>query len=501
MTGKKPIGTRWVDVNKGDEDNPEYRSRLVAKEINTGKMEGIFAATPPLEAKKCLLSMAMTEGIGYKRGHKPRGMKLDFIDVRRAYFYAEAARNIYIDLPEEDYEEGKVGKLRKSMYGTRDAAQNWEMEYSGFMKEIGFRQGKSTPCVFRHEARNLRVVVHGDDFTVLGHTSDLDWFRAQIKGKYEVKFRGRLGPEENDDKSIRILNRIVEWTREGIRYEADQRHAELIVKEMGFQEGSKSVTTPGSKNEKEDEGGEEEMDNQESTRYRAIVARAVYLAQDRTDIGFATKELARKMSKPRVKDWASLKRMARYLIGRERSVVRYDYQDAQDTVEVWVDTDYAGCKETRKSTSGGVMMIGGHTVKGWSNTQSVIALSSGEAEYYGMVKGTSSGMGLRSLMKDMDVDINIRVRTDSSAALGVSRRRGLGKLRHIELSQLWLQERVSAGDVQVMKVKGIDNLADALTKHVTQEEISMHMHGTAQEHAQGRHALAPEVAQDCAQDD
>ena len=104
-------------------------------------------------------------------------------------------------------------------------------------------------------------------------------------------------------------------------------------------------------------------------------------------------------------------------------------------------------------------------------------------------------------MQDLNVDIRIKVRTDSSAALGVSRRRGLGKLRHVELSQVWLQERVSAGDVQVMKVKGCDNLADALTKHVVQEDISMHMRGTMQEFTQGRHALAPEVAKDCAQDD
>ena len=70
-----------------------------------------------------------------------------------------------------------------------------------------------------------------------------------------------------------------------------------------------------------------------------------------------------------------------------------------------------------------------------------------------------------------------------------------------ELSQLWLQERVRASDVQVMQVKGCDNLADALTKHVVQEVISMHMRGTAQELSRGRHALAPEVANDCAQDD
>ena len=105
------------------------------------------------------------------------------------------------------------------------------------------------------------------------------------------------------------------------------------------------------------------MNVQESTRYRATVARAVYLTQDRTDIGFATKELARRMSKPRMKDWASLKIMARYLIGRERSIIIYNYQAPQQEVDVWVDTDYAGCKETRTSTSGGVMLIGGHMMK------------------------------------------------------------------------------------------------------------------------------------------
>ena len=89
-TGKAPIGTRWVDVNKGDRVHPEYRSRLVAQEINTGRREDLFAATPPLEAKKMLFSLAVTESIGYKKGKREQGMKIDFIDVRRAYFHAKA---------------------------------------------------------------------------------------------------------------------------------------------------------------------------------------------------------------------------------------------------------------------------------------------------------------------------------------------------------------------------------------------------------------------------
>ena len=66
------------------------------------------------------------------------------------------------------------GKLVKSMYGTRDAAHNWENEYSEFMVGVGFRRGEASPCVFYQEEKNLRVVVHGDDFTIWGLEADLD---------------------------------------------------------------------------------------------------------------------------------------------------------------------------------------------------------------------------------------------------------------------------------------------------------------------------------------
>ena len=123
-----------MGINKGDEDNPDYRSRLVAADIKKDRSQDLCAATPPLEAKKILLSMAMTEGIGFRRGQAHQGMMLDFIGVRRAYVYAESKRTVYVYLPPEDHEDGMCGKLVvKSMYGTRDAAQSWELEYSRFM--------------------------------------------------------------------------------------------------------------------------------------------------------------------------------------------------------------------------------------------------------------------------------------------------------------------------------------------------------------------------------
>ena len=112
------------------------------------------------------------------------------------------------------------------------------------------------------------------------------------------------------------------------------------------------------------------------------------------------------------------------------------------------------------------MVWGGHVLKSWSNTQGIIALSSGEADYYGMVKGGSMGLGLKALMGDLGLGTKIRIRTDASAAKGIATRKGLGKVRHIEVNQLWLQDRVATGEIEIMKVKGEVNLADALTKHV-----------------------------------
>ena len=106
-----------------------------------------------------------------------------------------------------------------------------------------------------------------------------------------MKFRGRLGPGNGDDKSVRILNRIVTWTNEGIRCEADQRHSEIIIRPLVLSDASNSLSTPGVKENCEEE--EKKLGNKEATQYRAIVARANYLCQDRSDIQFAVKELCR----------------------------------------------------------------------------------------------------------------------------------------------------------------------------------------------------------------
>jgi hypothetical protein len=311
-----------------------------------------------------------------------------------------------------------------------------------------------------------------------------------IQGKFDVKMRGRLGPDVGDNKSIRILNRIVTWDNQGIKYEADQRHAEIIVKQLGLSEQSNSVVTPGIKDNGESD--DKRLGVDEASQYRAIVARANYLCQDRSDIQFSVKELCRTMSEPTVGNWMALKRLGRYLVNKARVTIALDYQDKVNELTIWTDTDFAGCARTRKSTSGGVAMMGKHLIKSWCSTQAIVALSSGEAEYYGIVKGASIGLGLRSMLGDLGIAASLKINTDASAAKGIANRKGLGKVRHIEVNQLWIQDRVSRGDLAINKVNGKENLADALTKYVNSEDIRIHLFKTGQSIQAGRHEIAPE---------
>ena len=140
-------------------------------------------------------------------------------------------------------------------------------------------------------------------------------------------------------------------------------------------------------------------------------------------------------------------------------------------------------------------MLGLHCLKSWSSNQQVIALSSGEAEFYGMVKGSSNALGIAGTLDDMGVKVSISVYTDSSAAKGIASRRGLGKVRHVELSELWLQDQVAKGRIRVYKISGDENFADSFTKHSNQDRISQTLHGTGQKIVPGRHPIMPRVAQ------
>ena len=192
-TGKPPISVRWVEVNKGDDINPNVRSRLVAREIKQPGQESIFAPTPPLESLRMVLSYATTQFKGKTRktweAKSEKRMQVSMIDISRAYFNAKTDPRdlVYVQFPPDmGAPSGTCGLLRRHMYGTRRAAEGWQDECSSTLVDLGFTQGSASACVFCHLEQDIVVSVHGDDFTAAGPKISLDWYEGEMETRYEL---------------------------------------------------------------------------------------------------------------------------------------------------------------------------------------------------------------------------------------------------------------------------------------------------------------------------
>ena len=199
------------------------------------------------------------------------------------------------------------------------------------------------------------------------------------------------------------------------------------------------------------------------------------------------------MSSPRSHDWM-LKKMARYLVKHRRIAIDFRFQNDANCVDGYPASDQAGCTATKKSTTGGCMMFGTHTLRTWSSTQAVVAVNSGEAEFYAVVRCVCELLRLQGLLRDLGMPMNIQCFTDSSAARGVAMRRWVGKFKHLETKTLWVQDQVAWGIAKINKVSA--NLADLMTKYISGIKVLLSRMGM-KEYSR-RHHLAPQLQGDSA---
>ena len=369
VLGRKPIPVRWLDTDKGDPTKPNFRSRLVVKDIKAAKSESeqlpqnlLFSSTPPLESMRLLCSLMSTQKLS-KRGQK---LKLGLWDISRAHFYGIPKRTIYIELPDEDVSytesgEKECGLLMKSMYGTQDAPNIWQSHYTSLLESANIKRGRSNASVFYRESDGTRIVVHGDDFLVLSDSQGLQEIDDLLRSAYELKRLGTLGFEEGDDREIHFLNRLIRVGkhngRQAVFLEPDRRHVDLLIRELGL-ETAKGVDTPDVKKSVDQQMLESKspiLGKDLAKTYRSCVMRAAYLSQDRPDISHTVKDLARGMVNPTEAKWSDLKRLGRFLKKYPDFTQIFAEQRMPSSIRVQVDSDHAGCGVTRRSTTG---MIG-----------------------------------------------------------------------------------------------------------------------------------------------
>ena len=270
-----------------------------------------------------------------------------------------------------------------------------------------------------------------------------------------------------------MLGRVIRLTHERITWQGDPRHNNLLQEYFGMDDKTKVLTKNGYENGPEQvEPRETELSIEEYKAFRMVAARLNYMAQDNPWLQFPAKEVCRNMAKSRASNFMKTKRLVRFLKGSGEIKFLYAWQNEDEDeacdITVFVDSDWAGNTETRKSTSGGVLKVGKHVIRTWSLTQTTVATSSGEAELIAMHDGVTRELVMRTMMTEIGLSPQlkmVRISTDSSVAKSFVATRGLGKMWHLEVKFLWLQEIVQMSKVRVEKVSGATNIADALTKY------------------------------------
>ena len=326
----------------------------------------------------------------------------------------------------------------------------------------------STPaCHFFHKGLQTYILVHGDDFFIVGRREGRKHALSLLRSAYELSKVVTLGPESSQSRTASFLGRTQTLRQWGIVYEPDQQHVSRALKALGLTD-AKGVATPGT----DDVGGpkasqiselrrtakwhdppeevREEDDlltGEELKLFQSVAARFNFLAVDRPDLLYSVKRVdAKKMASPRTQDLTALKRVARYTIKYPRMTCRYPWTQLDNNIEVFGDANFAGCHSTRKSTVRGVAMWSGQFVKAWSKTVGVLALSSGESDLAAVVRAATEGMGQQSILNDFCLCGHVAIRSDAVARQsGRSTGSDLEKVRHLAVGDWWVQHHARSG--------------------------------------------------------
>ena len=417
-------------------------------------------------------------------------------DISRAYFHAKAGEESYVELLEEGKTEehkaqDNVGMLRFALYGTREAAVAWQREVAKHLASAGFTQGVHNSSVNYTLSDKLERLCTETTTSRQAFGNNYSGCKSFLNLGTKTASRLKCYLPLESEKEVSVLNRIIRWTNAGIEIEADPRHAEILIRDTNVS-NKRTLNIAGKEYTKEDEVSPT-LSTQEASRYRSMAARANYLAQDRPEIAYSVKELCRRMATLKEADKVHFNRLAQYVNGHKRLVQLLKFQAGPIEAVGDSDSDWAGCKITRKSTSGGCVLIGNHFIKGWSKTQNVIALSSAEAELTGIVKTTCECLGIMALAKDLGIILDGTVRTDASAALAIASRTGAGRVKHLDTQLLWIQQKEARENVKFAKVHTHNNPADMWTKNLDVRLRNKHLEFIGMSFQEGRAEAAIEL--------
>eukprot|EP00253_Pinus_taeda_P030339 PITA_30339 len=380
--GKEIIGVKWVYKTKCNaEGNIErHKARLVVKGYKQqyGRdYEETFAPVARMETVRAVLSI---------EAHNK--WKVYQMDVKSAFLNGVLMEEVYIEQPlgyEKKGEEHKVYKLKKALYGLKIAPRAWYSRINSYLLENGFEKFEGDPTVYIKEkyGKFLIFVLYVDDVIFTGNdVYFIENFKAVMKEEFQMTDMGLLRY---------FLGIEVDQNENGI-FISQARYVNEVLGRFNMQECKTSITPTvmGLKLSKEDINKDFDP-----SLYKSIVASLMYLTATRPHIMFAVSLISRFMERPKEAHWEAAKKIMRYVKGTKRFGILYNVSEHSDLVG-YTDSDWAGSVDDRKRTPGYVFHMGSGAISWASKNQSIVALSTVEAEYVAATIATCQAVWMRS---------------------------------------------------------------------------------------------------------
>ncbi|GAA6014203.1 hypothetical protein JCM8202_005183 [Rhodotorula sphaerocarpa] len=479
--GARAIPLKWVLLVKRDEYGNviKYKARLVAR--GDLQREGIdygevFSSTIRFSTVLTLLALSTLHGWDIRRFNVTAAFLHGHLDEKHPLFAKQVPGF------EDRSRPGLVRRLRRSLYGLRQAGRKWNETFVERLKGIGFAQSRADPSLFvrRREGKIAIVPIHVDDGLVIGD-DDLKQVISDLSASLDDSVK-------EEDLTLFLGVRI--RRREDGSIALDQRHyVEKIEERFGFEGVPKRpIDTPASlvadlMPRKEDEPRSNEQ-------YRELLGALLYLAIcTRPDISYAVAVCSRFAGDPAPRHWTQLKRVARYAIATKSNGIVYQPSGNRE-IAGFTDADHAGDVNTRRSVSGWVFTLAGAAIDWQSKRQPVVSISSTEAEYYAYSSAVREAVWLRSLVKDIGLEPTrpTILRADNrSMIILADHPTSHHRTKHFAVHASYTREKVANGEVQLEWIPTEDMAADMMTKALasTKHRRFCSMVGLADCHVEG----------------